>query len=99
MSLEKITTEFKERVGAHSPLDKIIKFDFGDDGCVRVDGAVSPTVVDNVDSEADCTIKVTMDDFKAIASGEQNPQMAFMMGKLKVEGDMSLAMQLGTLLD
>lgn len=98
MSLEKITTEMRDRIGAHSPLSAIIKFDFGTDGVVRVDGKASPTVVDNDDSDADCTIKVTMEDFVKIAEGDMNPQMAFMMGKLKVEGDMSLAMQLGSIL-
>ena len=39
-----------------------------------------------------------MSDFMEIADGKQNAQMAFMMGKLKVEGDMSVAMQLGTIL-
>ncbi|WP_417455847.1 SCP2 sterol-binding domain-containing protein [Kordiimonas sp.] len=98
MSLEKITNELRTRIGAHSPLTAIIKFDFGDDGVVRIDGKSSPTVVDNADSEADCTVKVTMDNFVQIAEGNLNPQMAFMTGKLRVEGDMSLAMQLGSIL-
>ncbi|MCJ9428456.1 SCP2 sterol-binding domain-containing protein [Kordiimonas marina] len=98
MSLAKITDELRGRVGAHSPLAAIIKFDFGEDGVVRIDGKVSPTVVDNEDSEADCTVKVSMDNFVQIAQGDLNPQMAFMTGKLRVEGDMSLAMQLGSIL-
>jgi len=98
MTLEKITEEMRSRIGAHSPLSAIIKFDFGDDGIVRIDGKVSPTVVDNEDSDADCTIKVTMDNFLEIVEGNLNPQMAFMTGKLRVEGDMSLAMQLGSIL-
>lgn len=98
MTLEKITEEMRSRVGAHSPISAIIKFDFGDDGMVRIDGKSSPTVIDNEDSEADCTVKVTMDNFIQIAEGNLNPQMAFMTGKLRVEGDMSLAMQLGSIL-
>ncbi|MBL4838040.1 MAG: SCP2 sterol-binding domain-containing protein [Kordiimonadaceae bacterium] len=98
MTLEKITETLRERVGAHSPISAIIKFDFGDDGIVRIDGKVSPTVIDNADTEADCTVKVTMDNFIQIAEGNLNPQMAFMTGKLRVEGDMSLAMQLGSIL-
>jgi len=98
MTLEKIIEEMRGRVGAHSPLSAIIKFDFGDDGIVRIDGKASPTVIDNEDSEADCTVKVTMDNFIQIAEGNLNPQMAFMTGKLRVEGDMSLAMQLGSIL-
>ena len=98
MTLEKITETMRERVGEHSPISAIIKFDFGDDGIVRIDGKASPTVVDNADSEADCTVKVTMDNFVEIAEGNLNPQMAFMTGKIRVEGDMSLAMQLGSIL-
>ncbi len=98
MSLEKITNEMRDKVGSHSALEAIIKFDFGDDGVIRVDGKASPTVIDNDDSDADCTVKVSMDDFVQIAAGDLNPQMAFMSGKLRVEGDMSLAMQLGSIL-
>ncbi|PCI62581.1 MAG: sterol-binding protein [Kordiimonadales bacterium] len=98
MTLEEMTTEMRTRVGAHSPLAAIIKFDFGDDGVIRIDGKASPTVVDNADSEADCTVKVTKANFIEIAGGNMNAQMAFMTGKLRVEGDMSLAMQLGSLL-
>jgi putative sterol carrier protein len=37
-------------------------------------------------------------DFLDMVSGKLNGQMAFMTGKLKVEGDMMLAMQLGNVL-
>ncbi len=98
MTLEKITDEMRSRVGAHSPIQKVIKFDFGDDGMVRIDGVSSPTVIDNEDTDADCTVKVSMDNFVQIAEGNLNAQMAFMTGKIRVEGDMSIAMQLGSIL-
>ncbi|WCL54998.1 SCP2 sterol-binding domain-containing protein [Gimibacter soli] len=98
MTLEQITDNIRGKVGSHSPLAAIIKFDFGDDGVVRIDGKASPTVVDNANSEADCTVKVSKENFMQIADGSLNPQMAFMMGKLRVEGDMSLALQLGSIL-
>lgn len=98
MSLETITSEMRAKVGADCGINKVIKFDFGDDGVVRIDGTQTPNVVDNADSDADCTIQVSMEDFKDIAAGNQNPQMAFMMGKLKIDGDMSVAMQLGSIL-
>lgn len=98
MSLAEITQNMKTRVGDSAGLNKSVKFDFGSDGVVRIDDKSSPAVVDNEDAPADCTVKVTMADFLDIAAGKTNPQMAFMMGKLKIEGDMSVAMQLGKVL-
>ncbi len=98
MSLDQITEQMKTRIGEGGKFKKSVKFDFGADGLVHIDDKVSPAVVDNADAPVDCTVKVSMADFMEIASGKQNAQMAFMMGKLKVEGDMSVAMQLGTIL-
>ena len=99
MSLEEITAEMAKRVAEKGAIDgKVVKFDFGDDGNLTIDGAADPASVSNDDAEADCTVSVDMDVFEAIAAGEENPQMAFMSGKLKVDGDMGIAMQLGSLL-
>ncbi len=93
MAIEDLTEAVRERVGGAS-ISGVLKFDLGDAGVIRIDGTQSPPVVDNSDGDADCTIKVSEEDFRDIMEGRQNAQMAFMMGKLKVEGNMGLAMQL-----
>lgn len=98
MSLDDITNGMRARVGDDCGIAKVIKFDFGADGVVRIDGVSKPNVVDNANSDADCTIQVSLADFEDIRTGKQNPQMAFMMGKLKIQGDMGVAMQLGKIL-
>jgi putative sterol carrier protein len=98
MSISDITDQMKARIGEGGKFKKSVKFDFGGDGVVRIDDKVSPAIVDNADAPTDCTVKVSMADFVDIAQGKQNAQMAFMMGKLKVEGDMSVALQLGSIL-
>ena len=71
---------------------KRVKLDFGDEGTILLDGAASQ--VTEEDGEADTTIKVSWDDWQAMAAGQLDGMTAFMTGKLKVEGDMGNAMQL-----
>ncbi len=46
------------------------------------------------EGDADTTISASEEIFMRIVNGEQNATSAFMMGKLKVRGDMSNAMKL-----
>lgn len=99
MSLAELTENMKKNIAEKGGIDgKVVLFDFGDDGAIRIDATGDEAVVDNDKGEADCTIGVSMDDFAEIAAGDLNAQMAFMSGKLKVDGDMGIAMQLGSLL-
>ena len=65
-------------------------FDFEGDGAVWAHG----TSAEVSDKDADCVISVDKADFISLAKGEMDPMMAFMSGKLKVTGDMSVAMGL-----
>lgn len=49
-------------------------------------------------TNANCTILMSAADFKAMVAGTLNGTQAFMTGKLKIQGDMGLAMRLQTIL-
>jgi putative sterol carrier protein len=67
------------------------KFDTGPDGVIVIDG----NTVSTEDAPTDCTISLSLADLEALIAGDLSPTMAFMTGKIKVEGDMSVAMALG----
>jgi putative sterol carrier protein len=74
------------------------RFDVDGAGSWRVavdDGAVA---VSEGDGAADCVIAAPEELFLRIVRGEQSPMGAFLMGKIRVEGDASLAMRLKDLL-
>jgi len=50
------------------------------------------------EDDAQCVISMSAEDFMAMIGGSLNPQMAFMTGKLRVKGDMGLALKLQSVL-
>ncbi len=94
MTLEELTKAFQDRNTTDTGLKSSVKFHFGDEGCIHFDAKEMPHVISNDDKEADCTLKISMEDFLKMQAGELDGTTAFMMGKLKIEGDMSIAMKL-----
>ncbi len=102
MNLDACTQAIRSKVGADSGLDATLRFDCGDDGSIFIDGKSTPNRVSNANSndnsdnksEADCTVAITLENLNAMLAGELDPVTGFMGGKLKVSGDMSIAMKL-----
>ena len=74
---------------------------FGDDGVIIADSNESPALITNEDddSEVDVALICAIDTFNSFINGTGDPNIAFMMGKLKVKGNMSLAMKLNAMLE
>jgi len=97
MTLEEITEKIKKLADKHQgKFQGKANFKF-EDGIVHLDDTVSPTLVSNEEAEAPFAIKMNAEDFSKILSGELNVMMAFMSGKLKIEGDKGAAMKLTSL--
>jgi putative sterol carrier protein len=92
MGIQAIADQLKPKVES-AGFERSVKFDTGGDGVIVVDGATISTT----DGPADCTIKLAIEDLEALISGDLSPTMAFMTGKIKIEGDMSVAMALSEL--
>lgn len=99
MSLESVTENVKTKLAMAQGLDARVKFDFGDDGLIHIDNTQSPAEISHEDKEADVTLICALDTFEGFLSGTKDPNIAFMMGQLKVKGSMGLAMKLNAVLE
>lgn len=94
MSLDELTAMLRDKAASHPPLGYAVKFNLGDDGVIHLDGTGATPAVTNEDKEADCTIGISLADCVSMTNGELDATTAFMMGKLKINGSMGVALKL-----
>ena len=98
MSLGDLTRRVRAAVGDDCGVEKTIKFDFGDDGAIFVDGKSKPNAVSNDTRDADLTLKVAVDDFRKILDRELKGRTLVLSGRVKLRGDIRIAMKLDKIL-
>jgi putative sterol carrier protein len=97
MTLAELTAKMKEGASKKSSFGNTVKF-ATDQGVVYIDGNQKPPSVTNDDKAADCTLRMDFGDFSDMIAGKLDGMTAFMTGKLKIEGDMGVAMKLQSIL-
>ena len=97
MNLDAVLEQFNNQAGNTSPIGGSIKFVI-DGNAIFIDGTGDSNVVSAEDKDADCTITTSLETLMQLQSGDLNPMMAVMGGKIKISGDMGLAMKLQNLI-
>lgn len=98
MSLDSTLSQVQEKLAnASDSIGSTVKFDFGSEGVIFLDGAANPNTATTEDKDADCTVTMELDDFRSMLSGDLNPMGAFMGGQMQIDGDMSVAMKLSSI--
>lgn len=97
MTLPELTEQVRQRAQHAEPFEATAKI-VTEQGIVYVDGQQAPVTISNEDKAADCEMHIGMSDLIKLGQGDLNPMMAVMTGKLKIKGDMGVAMKLGKLL-
>ena len=93
-TVAEITERLRAALDGRPGLPKSLKLDFRGEGFIHVDGRT----VTNDDVPAACTVVVGREDLEAMARGELDPMTAMLRGRLRITGDMAVAMQLQSML-
>lgn len=99
MSAETITQGLQDRLSDFAGLKARIRFDMGADGAVAIDAKDGAPRLTDDSMEADCTIRVSVENMEKLMAGALNPMLAYTLGKLKIDGSMGVAMKVAALLE
>ena len=102
MSMESATHAVRARLLDFTGLGYRVAFEIGDEGSITIDASgTTPEIVEDAggDEDADCVIKLSMENFEKLIAGTLNPTLAYTLGKLKIEGSMGIAMKVAALLE
>ena len=97
MDTSEMLAQFKKQAASAAPIGATLKM-LVDDQIIFIDGTVDTNVVSQEDRDADCTVTASKETMEALRSGDLNPMMAVMSGKIKISGDMSIATKLQDLM-
>ena len=98
MSLESLTEDLRKHAARNPKLGYKVKFVLEDGGVIFWDGTGDQTVFSNQDGEADTTMRLSAENLEKLVAGNLDPTMAYMTGKLKVEGKMGVALKINSML-
>ncbi len=99
MDLEHITGEIEKRIQLVPHIKAKVTFDFGEDGRIYVDSNETPALISHEEEDSDVTLKCSLDTFQGFLEGKKDPNIAFMMGQLKISGSIGLALKLNSILE
>lgn len=98
---EKLIKKLNERAKRVKDFKSVMAIDLKGEGGGRfvIDFGKHPLeVIEDATKAAESTIIMDGTAFEEMLSGKLNPQMAFLSGKVKVDGNLGLAIKLGQLL-
>lgn len=95
MDIETAADKIRAKFEQAPKIEAVVLFDFGDDGSILYDGVADPaTATVNGVGEPKTTFRCSAALFEGFANGTKSPDIAYMMGQLKIEGSLGLAMKL-----
>lgn len=97
--LSQLTEKANSIAASKAAIGSKLKFSMGSDGVIFIDGTGDKNVVSNEDLESTATVVADFETVSAILNGELTGSGAYFQGKLVVEGDLAVAMEIESLIE
>jgi len=94
MELGEIMQEVQEKASTIDPLGYVVQFIFEDEGTFCLNGKGENNQVTEGEASVDTTIKIKKKSFLNLLRGKLDPTIAFMSGRIKVDGSLGVALKL-----
>jgi len=98
MTLETLREQIRERATRSQRLGYVVKVALTGGGVIRWDGTGAEAQIDTLDAPADTVIHISEENLEKLLAGALDPTLAYMTGKLRVDGSLGVAMKIAMLL-
>ena len=98
MSATELAETLRRRVVQYPKLGYKVKFLLEDGDIIFWDGTGDQPLVSDADEAADTTMRLSADNLRKLLDGNLDPTMAYMTGRLKVEGKLGVALKINSIL-
>jgi putative sterol carrier protein len=98
MSAAELADTLRRRIAQYPKLGYKVKFLLEDGDVIFWDGTGDQPLVSDADEEADTTMRLSADNFRKLLDGNLDPTLAYMTGRLKVEGKLGVALKINSIL-
>lgn len=99
MTIDSIIPQLQAKIKQHPTFKASVTFDMGTAGAVHIDTTQNPPLLVPEVREAVLTLTLSIDTMKGLLAGTQDPNVAYLTGKLKIKGPLGLAMKLNSMLE
>jgi putative sterol carrier protein len=98
VSAAELAEALRRKLALAPKLGYQVKFLLDEGGQIFWDGTGDKPEISEANSEADTTIRLSADSFAKLMEGALDPTLAYMTGKLKVEGKLGVALKINAML-
>jgi len=98
VSAAELAEQLRRRAAENPKLGYRVKFLLDEGEVILWDGTGDQPLINDADEPADTTMRLSAENLQKLLDGNLDPTLAYMTGKLKVEGKLGVALKINSML-